>query len=137
MENEYKEAAKAASEAGRVTNAIAEAAAVDTQEKQKAQKKVVAQKKQKAPENKPRKDDYTDAEKEEFIKTKSTRGRKGVKVPCIRVNQALPPELHEYIKTMARARGESMTDFINYVIEEDKKKNKKLYEQAKKFLNNF
>ena len=131
MENDYKEAARAASEAGRVKNAIAEAAALDTQEEQKTQKKVVAQKKQKAPENKPRKDDYDEKEIEEFIKEKRTRGRKGVKVPCIRVNQALPPELHEYIKIMARARGESMTDFINYVIEKHKEEHEELYKHIK------
>lgn len=43
-----------------------------------------------------------------------TRGRKGVHLP--RINMAFTPENHDFIKTMALVTGQTMTEFLNYVI---------------------
>lgn len=64
-----------------------------------------------------------------------TQGRKGVK--AIRINMAFSPEVHEYIRTMARVRGESVTAFTNYIFEQSMKDNAELYERAKEFKDSF
>lgn len=64
-----------------------------------------------------------------------TQGRKGVK--AIRINMAFTPEIHDYIKTMARARGESVTQFTNYVFSQSMEQNADIYEQAKGFVDSF
>ena len=109
MENDYKAAITAASEAGRIRNTITEAAAQETQETPKTQK---TQKKRKP--GRPRKYEAPDG------------------VP--RINLALTEDLYDYVKTMARARGESMTDLLNSIIEKSMQDNAKTYKQAKSFL---
>ena len=64
-----------------------------------------------------------------------TQGRKGVK--AVRINMAFSPEIHEYIKVMARVRGESVTDFTNYVFRQSMEENAELYEKAKAFQESF
>lgn len=64
-----------------------------------------------------------------------TQGRKGVK--AVRINMAFAPDVHAYIKTMARARGESVTDFTNYVFRQSMAQNADLYEQAQTFVDSF
>ena len=112
MENDYKAAITAASEAGRIRNTITEAAAQETQETPKTQKAQKTQKKRKP--GRPRKYEAPDG------------------VP--RINLALTEDLYDYVKTMARARGESMTDLLNSIIEKSMQDNAKTYKQAKSFL---
>ena len=64
-----------------------------------------------------------------------TQGRKGVK--AVRINMAFSPEVHDYIKTMARVRGESVTEFTNYVFRQSMEENADLYDRAKEFKDNF
>ena len=53
------------------------------------------------------------AERAEALKT---QGRKGCK--ATRINMAFTPENHDFIKTMAKIRGETMTEYTNYLIEQ-------------------
>lgn len=78
---------------------------------------------------------YTNIEKAVAMDSMSTSGRKGVKLP--RINMAFTPANYEFIKTMAKVRGESMTDFINHVLELSRETNADLYEQALEFRNNL
>ncbi|MBQ9257436.1 MAG: hypothetical protein IJ181_10010 [Acidaminococcaceae bacterium] len=64
-----------------------------------------------------------------------TQGRKGIK--AIRINMAFSPDVHDYINTMSRARGQSITAFTDYVFRNNMEQNKELYEQAKAFVANF
>lgn len=112
---------------GRVYNALEESIAEP--EEQEAQEVQEAQ-----PARKPRKT-YTEEETREIIASGNTRGRKGVK--AIRINMAFTPEIHDFIKVMARARGETITDFTNHVIANCMDQYKDLYEQAKKFKQAF
>ena len=64
-----------------------------------------------------------------------TQGRKGCK--AIRINMAFSPEVHEYIKTMARVRGESITDFTNYIFTRSMEENAEVYQRAKEFKESF
>lgn len=64
-----------------------------------------------------------------------TQGRKGVK--ATRINMAFTPEVHKYIKTMAKVRGESVTAFTEFVFRQSMEANADLYEQAKEFIDNF
>ena len=59
----------------------------------------------------------------------NTQGRKGMK--AARINMAFTPENYDFIRVMAAIRGESMTNFVNYVIEESRRTNGAKYEQAK------
>lgn len=61
-----------------------------------------------------------------------TQGRKGCK--ATRINMAFTPENHDYIKTMARVRAQTLTEFCNYVVEQYRLEHKDLYEKAKAFI---
>ena len=112
---------------GRVYNTIAEAtAAPDPQEEQQAQE---VQKTRKARKT------YTEQEQQEFMAAGITKGRKGCK--AIRINMAFTPDVHDYIKTMARVRGESITDFTNYIFTRSMEENREIYERAKAFKESF
>ena len=61
-----------------------------------------------------------------------TQGRKGVK--AIRINMAFTPSNHEFIKVMAKATGNTMTEFTNIVIAAYRNEHPEFMEQANKFL---
>ena len=58
-----------------------------------------------------------------------TQGRKGCK--AVRINTAYTPDNYEYIQTMARLRGQSLTAFVNGLIDKHREQNADLYEQIK------
>ncbi len=64
-----------------------------------------------------------------------TRGRKGVK--ALRINVAFTPANHEYLTIMSRVRGESLTDFLNYIISQSLVDHREIYEKAKVFIEEF
>ena len=68
-------------------------------------------------------------EEQQAQDTLHTQGRKGMK--AARINMAFTPENYDFIRVMAGIRGESMTNFVNYVIEENRRTNGAKYEQAK------
>ena len=76
----------------------------------------------------------SEEEKRERISQGRTRGRKDCFLP--RINTAFTIENDEYIRRMSKARGESMTEFINHCIEYHRNQNIEKYEEFKKFLEN-
>ena len=64
-----------------------------------------------------------------------TQGRKGCK--ATRINMAFTPENHQFIKTMARISGQTMTEFTNLVIERYRTEHPEIYEQAKDIIDNL
>lgn len=114
---------------GRVYNAIAEATAEPAEDAQQAQQE---QQTQETPKGRKT---YTAEQAQEMREAGTTQGRKGCK--AIRINMAFTPDVHEYIKVMARVRGESVTDFTNYVFRQSMEQNAALYEQAKTFKKSF
>lgn len=64
-----------------------------------------------------------------------TQGRKGCK--ATRINMAFTPENHQFIKTMARISGHTMTEFTNLVIERYRTEHPEIYEQAKAIIDNL
>ncbi len=74
---------------------------------------------------------YTDAQKEALRAAGLTQGRRGVKMR--RINMAFDDDVHEYIQTMARVRGETLTAFTNAVFRKSMEDNAELYERAKAF----
>lgn len=107
-----------------VYKTIAEATAEpETQEVQEAQEA-----------RKPRRT-YSEQEAQEALNSRQTSGKKGVKLP--RINLAFTPEVYEYIKTMSRVRGESMTDFINAALQQHKDQHADIYEKAIEFRNSL
>lgn len=71
-------------------------------------------------------------EQEERAAEGRTQGRKGCRVG--RFNIGFITDNRDYIEVMSRVRGESMTDFINYVITEHRKEHGEAYEQAKEII---
>lgn len=69
------------------------------------------------------------AEVEERRAALHTQGRKGAK--ATRINMAFTPDNHDFIKTVARATGKTMTEFTNIVIERYRTEHPEIYEQAK------
>lgn len=51
----------------------------------------------------------------ERMATLRTQGRKGCR--AVRINMAFTPENHEFIKRVARASGQTMTEFTNRIVE--------------------
>ncbi|MFR1625216.1 MAG: hypothetical protein ACLSU1_10545 [[Eubacterium] siraeum] len=62
----------------------------------------------------------------------STQGKKGAKMP--RINMAFTPSNLDFIRTMAAIRGQSMTQYVNDLIERERL-NSNIYEAAKKLMN--
>lgn len=108
---------------GRVYSTITEATAEPEQEPQQAQE---------APKTRKL---YNEQQAQEMRQAGTTQGRKGCK--ALRINMAFTPEMYEYIKTMARVRGESITDFTNHILRQSMEDNAELYEQAKAFQESF
>lgn len=60
-----------------------------------------------------------------------TQGRKGCKAH--RFNMAFSPKAYDFITCMARVRGETITSFVNHLIEQCADDNAEVYQQALKF----
>lgn len=102
-----------------VYNTIADATA-------EAQETQVTPKKQRKPV-----EAYSPERAAEMVAAGTTRGRKGCKAH--RINMAFSDDVHEYITTMARVRGESITQFTNYIFMKSMEENADIYEKAKAF----
>lgn len=111
-----------------VYNTIADATAEPVQETQQAQEE------QDTKQRKARRT-YTEEEKQGYRWEGKTQGRKGIFKH--RINMGFSDEIHEYIKTMARARGEDMTVFCNAVFQQHMEENRDKYEQAKEMIKAF
>ena len=69
---------------------------------------------------------------QEALETLQTQGKEGLKLP--RINLAFSPSNIDYIRVMAGIRGESMTKFVNRVIEQHKEANGEKYKAAKALI---
>lgn len=61
-----------------------------------------------------------------------TQGRKGCKLT--RINMGFSPSNHQFIKVMAKATGQTMTEFTNFVIDAYQREHPEIMEQAAAFL---
>lgn len=104
----------------KVLNTIAEA----TQEVQEVQETQIAQDDSHV---KSERKTYTEQEIQEFQNSLQTSGRKGVKLP--RINMAFTPEIYEYIKSMARACGMTITEFVNHEMKKSLEEHRSDYEK--------
>lgn len=116
--------------AKKVTDAIAEATQLPGQLELQQDGTIIEPKK----ERKERKT-YNAQEAQEALEALKTQGRKGLAAP--RINLAFTPTIYDYIKTMSAVRGESMTEFINFILQQNLDNNIDLYLKAKEFKNNF
>lgn len=79
--------------------------------------------------------DLTTEERTSILQATGVAGRKGVKLP--RINMAFAPEIYEYIQTVARVSGISMTDFVNLALREHARNHEELYSQAIEIRNSL
>ena len=103
---------------------ISEATA-DTEVEQTAEVQEVAEKPKK-----PRKT-YTAEEIAEFQENMNTSGRKGAWLK--RINTGFSKSNYEYIMTMSRVSGLTLSAFINQALAQHKEDHRDLYEQALEF----
>lgn len=64
-----------------------------------------------------------------------TQGRKGCK--AVRINMAITPENHKFIKVMSQITGQSMTEFTNFVVERYRTEHPEVYAQAKAIIDSI
>lgn len=117
---------------GSVYGTIAEATAEPEQEAAEVIQEAAAQEK---PKKRKERKTYTEQEIAEIQKSMNTSGRKGAGLP--RINLAFTPEVYTYIKIMSRVRGENLTQFVNYVLQQYKEEHKDVYEKAIEFKNSL
>lgn len=88
-------------------------------------------------EPKKRKDrrEYSGQEAQEIRETMKTQGRKGAGLK--RINLAFSDTNYQYISTMARVRGETLTGFVNHIVSENMARNAETYMQAIRFRNSL
>ena len=122
-----------AANTGRVYSAIAEATAAP--EAPQAQDPVEAQEAQEAPKTRKKRRAYTPEEVQEALMTGKTGGKPGIK--AARINIAFTPDLHAYVTTMSRVRGQTLSDFVEDLVRQSMKDNAELYAEAQTFLQRF
>ena len=89
--------------------------AMNTGRAETAESSAVMRKLEQGTSNKGQQGETTQQEAAERAAALRTQGRKGCK--AIRINMAFTPENHEFIKTMARISGKTMTEFANLCIQ--------------------
>lgn len=65
-------------------------------------------------------------------RAQGTQGRKGQKLP--RINMAFQVENLEYLQLISRIEGESITRYVNRLVENDREKNATIVEKARALL---
>lgn len=65
-------------------------------------------------------------------KTQPTQGRKGQKLQ--RINMAFQPDNLDYLQTISRIEGVSMTDYVNRLLQRDRITRADIVEKAKAIL---
>ena len=126
---------------GRLFEAIAEAtadpAAQEAAEDQQAQQEPETLQEPAYTYTGPGRKTYTveSAEALELMNSFKTNGRKGLHLK--RINLAFSPENYDYITTMARVRGENLTQFVNKIISEHKADHHEIYDKAVEFRNSL
>lgn len=78
---------------------------------------------------------YNAQEAHEYRDMLKTQGRKGAGAK--RINLAFTDTNYNYVSTMARVRGETLTEFINLVIAESMARNAETYLKAIEFRNSI
>lgn len=116
---------------GRVYNTIAEATA-EPEQAQEVHEEPAAQD---APQKRKARKTYTAEETLAFKESLRTTGRKGVKLP--RINLAFAPDIYEFILTMSRVRGETMTQFVNVMLRQGMADYEDVYKKAQEFKNSL
>lgn len=84
---------------------------------------------------KPRKR-YSEEEAREILESgRNARGLGGVSMP--RINMSFSPANHDFIYTMSRVRGQTITYFVNEMLDLYREKYKEQYEKARAFINSL
>ena len=109
--------------------------AMNTGRAETAESSAVMRKLEQGASNKGQQGATTQQEAAERAAALRTQGRKGCK--AIRINMAFTPENHEFIKTMARISGKTMTEFANLCIQKYREEHPDLYEQAKQIIDSL
>lgn len=74
----------------------------------------------------------SEQEQQERAARGKTQGRKGCK--AVRINIAFTTPNHDFIKTVSKIKGMTLTGFTNYLIEQYREEHEELYKKAKELL---
>ena len=61
-----------------------------------------------------------------------TQGKKGMKMP--RINMAFSPSNIDFVRIMAAIKGQTMTQYVNALLDKEREANGEAYEAAKKLF---
>lgn len=64
-----------------------------------------------------------------------TQGKKGFKMQ--RINMAFTPDNMDFIRIMAKIKGQTMTQFVNGVLDQEREAKEDIYQEAKKLIEKF
>ena len=78
---------------------------------------------------------YTEEERQAFMASLRTGGRKGCRLP--RINMAFTPELYDYIRTMSKVSGLTLTVFLNTILKQYMDEHREQYDKALEFRNSL
>lgn len=78
---------------------------------------------------------YTEEQAQAARMAGKTAGLKGVKLQ--RINMGFTPDVYDYIRTMARVSGLTMTDFVNKALREHLEQHQGVYDRAIEFKNSL
>lgn len=85
---------------------------------------------------------FTGAEKtpevqevQERQEAQQTQGKKGAKMQ--RINMAFTPSNIDFIRVMAKIKGQTMTQFVNEILDNQRQEVGEVYEQAKKLVDSL
>lgn len=70
-----------------------------------------------------------------FVDEARRQGRTQGRAGCTsnRINMAFKPDVYQFIQAMSRARGETMTSFVNHIIEKSMEQYNEEYQQVLRF----
>lgn len=77
--------------------------------------------------------EHVTAETPETPEAQATQRKPREKLP--RINMAFSPDNYDFIQTMARVRGETLTAFVNDIMDKAREENADLYRKALLFRN--
>ncbi|MBB2184771.1 hypothetical protein H0486_18100 [Lachnospiraceae bacterium MD1] len=68
----------------------------------------------------------------EAQQVQQTQGKKGFKMQ--RINMAFTPDNIDFIRIMAKIKGQTMTQFVNSILDQEREAKEEVYQEAKKLI---
>lgn len=77
-------------------------------------------------------DEHEVQEVRQAQQVQQTQGKKGFKMQ--RINMAFTPDNMDFIRIMAKIKGQTMTQFVNSILDQEREAKAEVFQEAKKLL---